>query len=336
MSRATMMSPSHANHLLLLPTESWLRRRLAALKHHGGIVLLMPAVSVAATLVVLEGGTPVVVAGFAGLLLGVVLAVVGEALESRIRDRREAEDAFGAPVLGAFPKKLNRPRAPGVAVGANADDRAAALALLDVRVEADPRNRARTGSAVLVTSPGPRTGKAAVAGNLAAALAHSGARVVCVDADVLRPALHAYLGTPSDLPGLVDVLESSVELEEALIGVEFAPASTNGATAQPRGRLEVLQAGRPPSRPDLLTLETVDRLLTLLRERAEYVVLDAPTLLVSDVFPLAVNSDKVLIVARRGRTTKSQADSARRTLDGLGVEDVGVVLTDVRPRDGSE
>ena len=278
--------------------------------------------------------TSLIVAGLAGLVTGVLLAVARATLDSRIYSRRDAEVGFGAPVLGALPKGLNRRPAPGVAVDGKPDGRAESLDLLRARLQFNRPNGA-VGATILVTSAGPSSGKAAVAANLAASLARAGERVVCVDADLRRPALHSYLGIPGDAPGLVDVVESSVDLEDALVRVELAPPSTNTAAPwQPRGRLDVLRAGKRPSRLDLLTLETVERVLLLLREHADYVVLDSPTLLVSDFFPLAVKSDDVLLIARRGRTTKAQAESARAMLEGLGVANVGVVLTDARPGDG--
>ena len=51
----------------------------------------------------------------------------------------------------------------------------------------------------------------------------------------------------------------------------------------------------------------------------------------AEAYPLAVQVDNVLIVARRGRTTKDQAEWARDTLEEIGVEKVGVVLTDSPP-----
>jgi receptor protein-tyrosine kinase len=284
--------------------------------------------------------TSLLFAGLAGLILGILLAVAREALDSRIRGRRDAEVWFGAPVLGALPKGLNRRPPPGVgaAAGKSEDRREASLDLLRARLQFTHRgdgSGSSTSSTILVTSAGPSSGKAAVTANLAAALARAGERVVCVDANLRRPALHNYLGLPAQAPGLVDVLESSVALEDALVRIELAPPSENGATAtEERGRLEVLRAGSSPSRLDLLTPEAVDGLLARLRQRADYVVFDSPTLLVSDFFPLAVKSDSVLLVARRGRTTKAQAESARVTLEEIGVANVGVVLTDVRSGDG--
>jgi Mrp family chromosome partitioning ATPase/capsular polysaccharide biosynthesis protein len=282
--------------------------------------------------------TSLLFAGMAGIVLGILLAVAREALDSRIRGRRDAEAWFGAPVLGALPKGLNRRPPPGVgaAVGAAEDRRAASLDLLRARLQFTQRgDGGGGGSTILVTSPGSNSGKAAVTANLAASLARAGERVVCVDANLRRPSLHRYLGLPEQAPGLVDVLESSVDLEDALIRIELAPPSENGAKPTgEKGRLDVLRAGSPPSRADLLTPEAVEGLLERLRDRADYVVFDSPTLLMSDFFPLAVKSDNVLLVARRGRTTKAQAEAARETLARIGVDSVGVVLTDVRPGDG--
>ena len=342
----TTTSGSGLGYVLLQPSGPRLSHYLQMVRRQAWIALSVPAVSLFATFAVVRvfdppqpeavaGGSAstLIFAGLAGLLLGLLVAAAREALDSRIRGRRDAEVGFGAPVLGALPKELNRQPTPALAAE-NPDEVAAALDLLRGRIQFDRRPTA-TGSTLLVTSAGPRTGKAAVAANLAAALARAGERVVCVDADVGRPALHAHLGTAADRPGLVEVLDSRVDLDDALIGVELAPPTANGAaSAQRRGRLDVLQAGNAPSRPEVLTLETVDHLLSLLRERADYVVLDGPTLLVSDFFPLAVKSDNVLLVARRGRTTKAQAESAGKTLEGLGVDNVGVVLTDVPSGDG--
>jgi Mrp family chromosome partitioning ATPase len=72
----------------------------------------------------------------------------------------------------------------------------------------------------------------------------------------------------------------------------------------------------------------VANLTEQLHERADLVVFDSPPLPVADSYPLALQSDNVLVVARYGRTTKDQAEFARTTLEEIGVRKVGVVLTD--------
>ena len=70
-----------------------------------------------------------------------------------------------------------------------------------------------------------------------------------------------------------------------------------------------------------------------LRANADFVIFDGPPLFIAEAFPLAIQSDRVLLVARQGRTTRERARLAQSTLAGLGVEHVAVVLTDSDPID---
>jgi Mrp family chromosome partitioning ATPase/capsular polysaccharide biosynthesis protein len=280
-------------------------------------------------------GSNLIFGAVAGLALGLLLAVAREALDSRIRERKEAEDWFGAPIVGMLPKGMNNRPPPGVGPRARGGDarRFASLDLLRARLEFSQGGI--NGPTILVAAAGPDMGKSTVAANLGAALARGGKRVVLVDADVRHPRLHRSLGlnTITNRPGVVDVVAGQAGLEDALIPIDVAQPDGNGAgPAEPPGRLELLTGGTTPAPlVDALTPETVTYLIQRLRERADYVVFDSPPLMAADSYPLAVQSDNVLVVARRGRTTKDQAEWARATLDELGVEKIGVVITDAGP-----
>jgi Mrp family chromosome partitioning ATPase len=108
--------------------------------------------------------------------------------------------------------------------------------------------------------------------------------------------------------------------------------STGACPAEAAGRLELLPSGSTPAPvSDVVTAEKVSAVTERLLERADYLIFDSPPLSVAEAYPLAVRADNVLIVARRGRTTKDQAEWARETLQEIGVEKVGVVLTDSPP-----
>ena len=301
-------------------------------------------------------GTTLILAGIAGLILGLMLAVARDSLDFRIRGRRDAEDWFGAPVVGALPKP--RGWSPPLATNASEERHAASLELLRARLQFTKRGIG--GPTILITSAAPDEGKSTVAASLSAALARAGKRVVVVDADLRRPTVPIYLGVEPDGPGLVDVLHARVDLEEALIEVEPIPVTSSsddgvdavdavgtvedddlfadngdspfdGDDNRP-GRLEVLPTGRMrPGGGNLLTPEALGVLLTRLHERADYVVIDAPPLIVADALALSLQANNVLLVARRGRTTRDQAEWARTTLEGLGVEKISVVLTNAPP-----
>lgn len=277
-------------------------------------------------------GTNVIFGAVAGIALGLLLAVTREALDSRIRARKDAEEWFGAPVVGMLPREMSHRPPPGIGSGGGRrargeDRRAASLELLRARLQFTQTGI--SGPTILVAGAGPFVEKSTVAANVAAALARSGKRVVCVDADVRRPNLHRSFELPREAPGLVDVLEDDLPLEDAVLAVDLFQPGSNGAEPLVKGRLEVLLAGRPPSPiTDALTPETVAQLSERLHQRADFVVFDSPPLPVADSYPLALHSDNVLVVARYGRTTKDQAEFARTTLEEIGVRNVGVVLTD--------
>jgi Mrp family chromosome partitioning ATPase len=278
-------------------------------------------------------GASVIFGAVAGIALGLLLAVAREALDSRLRGRKEAEEWFDAPIVGTLPKGMTGRTPPGVGRHRPGDDRRTqTLDLLRARLEFS--GAGIIGPTILVAEAGPDMGKSTVAANLGAALARGDKRVVLVDADVRRPRLHRSLGVETrGRPGLVDVLSGHAELEDSLVPIELTPQPGNGAgPIEPNGSLDLLPSGSAPAPlADSLTAESVSFLIDGLKKNADYVIFDAPPLVVAESYPLAAQSDNVLVVARRGRTTKDQAEWARETLEEIGVQKVGVVLTDSPP-----
>lgn len=294
----------------------------------------------------LEPGTvapkPVRTLGFAGILglaLGLVLAFLRESLDLRIRGRSEAEEAFGAPVIGTLPRGTLGKPPPGTSPNGRRDEALVeAMRVLSVKVELS--QAALDGPAILVTSAVNDEGKSTVAANLGAALAIGGKDVVCIEADMRKPQLSRYLGVEPRSRGLAEVLQGEIEPEEALQRVRLFAPSLDGAArsrvplggAEPDGRLRVLTAGQVTADPaGLITPESTGSLIAKLRDTAQFVIFDsAPLLLIADAIPPALQSDSVLVVAREGKTTKDKAEAMREMLDSLGVRTTAVVLTEAR------
>ena len=274
-------------------------------------------------------GANIIFGAVAGIALGLLLAVAREALDSRLRERKEAEEWFDAPIVGTLPKGMGR---VGSQRGSGHDRRTATLDLLRARMQFT--GAGIHGPTILVADSGPDMGKSMVTANLGAALARGGKRVVVVDADIRRPRLQRSLGIEAgNGPGLVEVLGGYADVEEALVPLEVpSPGSNGNGPTEAAGTLELLSSGSPPGPvSDIVTADAVAKLTESLLARADYVIFDSPPLSVAEAYPLAVRADNVLIVARRGRTTKDQAEWARDTLEEIGVENVGIVLTDSPP-----
>ncbi len=301
-----------------------------------------------------------VFAGASGLLLGIMIAMLYETFDNRLRSRRDAEKAFRAPVIGVLPKGFRTKDALSLSMR-QAHDNAYLLDSLHIlRANVQFFQGGVIGSTILITSALSEEGKSTVCANLAIALAIAGEDVICVEADLRRPRLEKYLSVPSQEAGLVDVVEGRAELDDVLRDVpldrwarparsgsrNWLKAVASGSSARhagaalkspvtglsvgPTGRLRVLPAGElAGSAAEVLTAERVEELRDQLSTRATYTIFDSPPLLlVADAFPLVLKLDNVIVVARERRTRKDAAEAVRMTLDGLNARNVSVVLVD--------
>lgn len=294
----------------------------------------------------------VVIAGVLGLVIGLVLAFARDALDDRIRGRRDAEAWFGAPVIGELPKELGR-KPYGLRGAPPPRDPAVVEALYRLRANLQFSQGGIGGPVIAVTSAVTDDSHSVVSANVAVSLALAGFDVICVEADMRRPQLERALDVSPGPLGLVDVLENGVDvdsvLEEVPLGLpavdrsshrrlrrgrgtpngNVADADVAAAERAVQGSLRVLPVGRvPPNPADVFTRDRTVDLLERLRARARYVVVDTPPLLTfGDAYPVVSLADKVVVVARDGQATRGIADSVRTTLSGLGIQRFSIVLT---------
>ncbi len=174
---------------------------------------------------------------------------------------------------------------------------------------------------ILTTSTAPDEGKSTTVANLAITIAQSEQRVILVDCDLRRPTLHTLFGLPND-EGL-----TSLMLQEGG-RVPLQKTEVPG--------LMVLTSGPLPPRPaDILGSRRMEAVIAQLREHADIVLFDTPPVnAVTDAAVLATKVDGVLLVFRAGATRRDRAGEARRLLDKVNANIVGVVLTDVKQEDG--
>jgi Mrp family chromosome partitioning ATPase/capsular polysaccharide biosynthesis protein len=264
------------------------------------------------------------IAGVLGLIAGVLLALVRDAFANRIRSHRDAQDAFGVRVAGVLPPGTvgTRPSQLEHLPPPIAQRIGDSLEILGATLRFSS-NGSESG-VVLVTSSLPEEGKTTIVANVAAMMARSGLRVIAVEGDLRRPALHRYLEVAPDLPGLTDIARGEVSLDDVLVSLPVPASLRDGHT------LTLLPAGRRLAEShDVFTMGYAAKLVAQLRELADYVIFDsAPLLLVPDAYPLAQLADRVLVVAREDTTSRDDAESARETLRSLSVRDFTVILTE--------
>jgi len=265
-----------------------------------------------------------VIGGIAGLVIGLALALGTEQFDRRLRRPEEIEEETGLPLLATVPKSRNlrRPLEPGKQLDVRDSEPFRRIASNLRHLAADREIRS-----VLITSPGPGSGKTTVALHLAAAAAAITKKVGLVEADLRRPRLSVMLGLPSE-HGLTTVLQEEPDAE-AIQSVDLGGPDehTNGHAAAATEKLAVLLAGPGSDNPTaLLESDSMRDLIRSWRSTYEFTVVDGPPPgFVADAIPLAKEVDAVILVARLGKDTGPGLRRLRVELERLGIEPIGVV-----------
>jgi capsular exopolysaccharide synthesis family protein len=249
-----------------------------------------------------------------GFILACLAVAVIEALQQRIREDRDVERVCGLPVIAHIPSM-------------SPADAEALPWLQTVTLEAflhlcaSLRLRTRSSSSVVaITSPEKGDGKSTVAFHLASAMSRIRSRVLLVDGDMRRPAVHVQAKIKNRL-GLSDVLSGVCKFEDAVAHV--SPT------------LDILTAGSITENPvGLIESPQFDRLLELGRDRYDYVIVDTAALNpVVDSVLIAAHADATALVLSAHSSNEKVAGEASERLRALGVDNiVGVVMNRTRTK----
>lgn len=282
-----------------------------------------------------------------GLILGLGVAVGVDRLDTRIRTRDDAEDAYGLPVVAEIhhdrwwardrseypvprdrtgpvaeaysrvrlalmhmPRWLLAPKAPARQSRSTLRSRLEDE-LLDAEALATPTTD--TGL-VLVTSSLAGEGRTTVTANLATSFAEVGAAVAAVDCDSRRPGLATALG--------------AAHLASTSTGREAGGWLCTGVPATGT------QLVSPP--PDMTQREravTAHLGIGVAQDRADLVIVDTGPLLTSnDAAALIAQAEAVILVVRTGMSSRQDAERTRELLANLHAPVAGIVFLDVRRR----
>jgi len=165
-----------------------------------------------------------------------------------------------------------------------------------------------------VTSGVAAEGKSITVLNLAISFAQTGKKVLVIDADMRRPSL-AKLLIEKASPGLSNVLAGQSSAEEA-IRKDIYP------------NMDIIFSGEiPPNPSELLGNPRMQRILTALKERYDYILVDTPPVgIVSDVCVIAGLLDGVLFLVRQNQTEKEVISRSIKQLEIAGAKLMGFVL----------
>ncbi|MCM8794476.1 MAG: polysaccharide biosynthesis tyrosine autokinase [Candidatus Omnitrophica bacterium] len=260
-------------------------------------------------------------ATLAGFLVSGFISILRELFTQTIRTRRDFERFIGLPFLGHVPlvrqagkSVRDKPLLLTMPHSQVAESIRAVRTTLEFMLSSDKKH------VLLVTSALPEEGKTFVSLNLTLALLELGRQVILIDADLRRPNLYRQLKIELE-PGLSGYLQGQVESEELVkqvpVGTQTMPVMTAGLT--------------PPQPTDVLSSPKFQELLDSLREQYQYVIVDAPPILVAaDASILSRISTGVLFILRAGVTHVEAALAGKQRLVDVGAPLIGGVLNGAR------
>jgi uncharacterized protein involved in exopolysaccharide biosynthesis/Mrp family chromosome partitioning ATPase len=257
------------------------------------------------------------VALIGSLILALILALVAETLDDRLRTSEQVRRVLGLPTLAMVPQLplAMTGRTPREIVHEYPRS-FFSEALRNLVIEIETRRTHPGAQVIVVTSPLPDEGKSTVANGLAAAASAIGRSAVVVDLDMRKQeGLRSVSETEAE-PDVVAFLTQGAALDQVL---------SAGSEAEPFAAISVRQAVFDPG--GMLESPRLRVLFSELRHRFDLVVVNAPPILpVHDAKTLSRLADGTLLVLRWGHT---DPDAARTAMEAFGDGIIGAVVNRV-------
>lgn len=247
-----------------------------------------------------------------GLGLGVIAALVLEALDETVATPDDVEKKLGVPVLGVVPL-LEKGRTTSAAL---ADIRSGfSEAYYSLRTALQFSTPDGAPGSMLVTSARPAEGKSTTAYAVALNLARVGKRVLLVDGDLRNPSMHRVVGVENER-GMSNLLSGSSDLQTVV-----QRTRQENLFFIPCGPL-------PPNPAELWGGDRLRHFLADGRNSFDHIVIDGPPVLgFADSPLLAASVGGVLFVLESRGTRRGQARGALKRLRVGRAHLLGAVLT---------
>lgn len=251
-----------------------------------------------------------------GIPMGVVF--LKDLFNFKIESREDVEKITRVPILADIPICVDKSDRNSIVVRENKNDimaesfRALRTNMLFMFKEGQ--------KVAMITSTSSGEGKSFISANLATSLALTGKKVVIVGLDIRKPGLNRTFGITGKMKGISNYLSNpSIDLLSLVQSSEAVP------------NLSILFGGTiPPNATELLSRDTLDKAIAILKENFDYVILDtAPIGMVTDTQLIARVADISLYVCRANYTHKADYRFINELSSNNKVPNISTVINSV-------
>ena len=247
-----------------------------------------------------------------GLMLPAVVLYVKESMNTRIRNRKEVEDAVSVPFLAEIPemspkrhfweKKPKHLTHPIMVKDGSRNVINEAFRILRTNLEF-VNDSSKKENIFCTTSYNPGNGKTFITLNIAVSLAIKGKKVLLIDGDMRHTSLSKAFDSPGI--GISGYLAGKINDVDMIIKHD----SEHDLDVIPTGAI-------PPNPTELLYSPRLKQLLDIVRERYDYIFIDCPPSdIVADTSIITKYADRTIFIIRAGMLERSMLPKLQEDYD---------------------
>jgi capsular exopolysaccharide synthesis family protein len=258
-----------------------------------------------------------VLAAILGLILGLLTIYLMELFDDTFSTQESVENEIKVDVVAIIPQFKQESDKPLITIRDPNSYVSESFRMCKTNISY--MSNGSSNKVIMLTSSVASEGKTTTSCNLAVTIAQANKKVLLIDADLRKPSINKIFKTNIS-PGLSDVIYEKYSLKDAIYHIKNVPG------------LDILTAGTvTPISTVLLGSDSLSRIINEAGNLYDMIIIDAPPVLnVSDTVIISKLADKVLFVIAMGETSKAMIKEAKRTLERVGIDIMGIILTNMK------
>ncbi|MDD3038747.1 polysaccharide biosynthesis tyrosine autokinase [Bacteroides sp.] len=255
-----------------------------------------------------------------GFVVPAIWLYIRSLLNTSVYTQKDIKNSIDIPFVGELPLEKRKENDNSLVVeDCNRNVINETFRLLRDNIEMMNAKEATEGTVVLFTSFNAGAGKTFATSNLALTISLSNKKVILLDIDLRKGSLGKRFGFDRKTSGVTTYLSGKVNNIDDII---------NGYG---NSSLDIISSGAlPPNPAELLKTEKLGILITELKKRYDYIIVDsAPYGLVTDTGIIAKYADLSIIVVRSGRFDKRQLPALAELYKSETLNNLSVLLNAV-------
>ncbi len=256
-----------------------------------------------------------------GLLTSLLFLLLRDFMDNKIKTKDDFASVSNLPFYGIIPHTKSSEKMFILEDQQSVESEALRL----IKTNLDFVSTDSKSKVIVVTSTVPGEGKTTIATNLASVFGATDKRVIVVSLDMRRPMLHRVFALTNKV-GMSTVLSNNSDLKEVIWEHKKIK------------NLDIITSGPiPPNPSELIQSDNLKRVIDELRKSYDTIIIDAPPMgALTDSILLMKLADISLIVFRSEFSEKEFIKSLEDMVKTYSLDNVGIVLNDVKPKNLSQ